>query len=238
MTSSRWRWPAVAALLLVSAGFARLGFWQLSRLHQRRALNAAIIRAGIEPRITLNEPGRRDSASLSYRRLEATGRYDGKHDLVLRGQAYLETPGIYVVTPLRLAGSDTALLVLRGFVPAPDAVRADLGPLEEPGEHRVTGLAEPIGSGGGRPLEVEGRSTWARLDLPALRDALPYPLLPVVLRQAPDSALPRYPRRLDPPEVDDGPHLNYAVQWFLFAAMGVAFAVVVVARGGGARRAP
>ena len=67
---------------------------------------------------------------------------------------------------------------------------------------------------------------------------LPYPVLPVALRQAPDSALPRYPRRLDAPEVDDGPHLNYAVQWFLFSVPGIAFALVVVARGGGARRAP
>jgi len=143
-----------------------------------------------------------------------------------------------VVTPLRLRGSDTALLVLRGFVPAADAVRADLGALDERGELHVTGLAEPMGSGGGRPFAVEGRSTWAKLDLPALRTALPYPLLPVVLRQAPDSGLPRYPRRLDAPEVDDGPHLNYAVQWFLFSAMGIAFALLVVAKGGAVRRAP
>ncbi len=238
MMSTRWRWLAIAVLLLVSAGCARLGVWQLSRLHQRRALNAAIIRARMEPVISLDQPGQRDSASLAYRRTVGTGRYDRSHEMVIRGQAYLETPGVYVVTPLRLQGSDTALLVLRGFVPAPDAVRADLGALDEPGELRVAGLAEPIGNGGGRPLEVGGRSTWARLDLAAVRQALPYPILAVALRQTPDSALPRYPLRLDAPEVDDGPHLNYAVQWFLFSAMGIAFALVVVARRGGERWAP
>ena len=239
MISTRSRWVGVAVLLLVSAVCARLGVWQLSRLHQRRAINAAILRARTEPPISLDSPGARDSASLAYRRVSATGRYDRGLELVLRGQAYMGTPGVYVVTPLRLRDSDTALLVLRGFVPAADAVRADLGPLDETGEVSVTGLAEPIGSGGGQPLVVEGSSTWARLDLRALRGALPYPVLPVALRQAPDSALPRYPRRLDAPEVDDGPHLNYAVQWFLFSVMGIAFALVVVARGGDAvRRAP
>ncbi len=239
MTSSRSRWVGVAALLLVSAVCARLGVWQLSRLHQRRAVNAAILRARTEPPISLDAPGARDSASLAYRRVSATGRYDRGHELVLRGQAYMGTPGVDVVTPFRLRDSDTALLVLRGFVPAADAVRADLGALDESGELSVTGLAEPIGSGGGQPLVVEGSSTWARLDLRALRGALPYPVLAVALRQLPDSALPRYPRRLDAPEVDDGPHLNYAVQWFLFSAMGIAFALVVVARGGdGVRRAP
>ena len=238
MISSRSRWVGVAVLLLVSGVCARLGVWQLSRLHQRRVVNAAILRSRAEPPISLDAPGSRDSASLAYRRVTATGRYDRGRELVLRGQAYMGTPGVYVVTPLRLQESDTALLVLRGFVPAADAVRADLRALDEPGELSVTGLAQPIGSGGGQPLVVEGSSTWARLDLPALRGTLPYPILPVALLQTPDSALPRYPRRLDAPEVDDGPHLNYAVQWFLFSVMGIAFGLVVVARGGGAGRAP
>ena len=238
MISSRSRWVGVAVLLLVSGVCARLGVWQLSRSHQRRVVNAAILRSRAEPPISLDAPGARDSASLAYRRVTATGRYDRGRELVLRGQAYMGTPGVYVVTPLRLRESDTALLVLRGFVPAADAVRADLRALDEPGELSVTGLAEPIGSGGGQPLVVEGSSTWARLDLPALRGTLPYPILPVALLQTPDSALPRYPRRLDAPEVDDGPHLNYAVQWFLFSVMGIAFGLVVVARGGGAGRAP
>ena len=187
MTSSRSRWVGVAVLLLISAVCARLGVWQLSRLHQRRVVNAAILRSRAEPPISLDAPGARDSASLAYRRVTATGRYDRGRELVLRGQAYMGTPGVYVVTPLRLQESDTALLVLRGFVPAADAVRADLRALDEPGELSVTGLAEPIGSGGGQPLVVEGSSTWARLDLPALRGTLPYPILPVALLQTPDS---------------------------------------------------
>jgi cytochrome oxidase assembly protein ShyY1 len=79
-------------------------------------------------------------------------------------------------------------------------------------------------------VEHAGRTTWARLDLAALRVRVPYPLLPVVLRQAPDSALPPLPRRLAPAELGDGPHLNYAIQWFLFGGMAVAFAVLVVGR--------
>jgi len=149
---------------------------------------------------------------------------------VLRGEAFQGAPGVYVVTPLRLAGSEAAVLVLRGFVPAPDAVRADLDSLVEPGSVRVRGLATPIGSGAGRPLEHAGRTTWARLDSDALRERVPYPLLPVLLRQTPDPSLPRSPRRLPAPELDDGPHLIYAIQWFAFAGMTVVFAVLVVGR--------
>jgi cytochrome oxidase assembly protein ShyY1 len=41
-----------------------------------------------------------------------------------------------------------------------------------------------------------------------------------------------FPRRLEPPPVDEGPHLSYAIQWFLFAGLAAAFAVLVVGRTG------
>ena len=50
--------------------------------------------------------------------------------------------------------------------------------------------------------------------------------------QTPDSSLPSFPRRLEPPEIDEGPHLSYAIQWFLFAALAAGFAILVVGRTG------
>ena len=167
---------------------------------------------------------------LSERWVQATGTYDHAHEVVIRGQAYQGSPGVLVATPLRLATSDSAVMVLRGFVPSPDAVRADLSGLREPGTVRVRGVALPIPAGGGRPLDHGGYTTWARLDLPALRQRLPYPLLPVVVRQTPDSGLPSLPTRLPAPALSDGPHLSYAIQWFAFAAMTVGFGVLVVGR--------
>ncbi len=227
---------AIVGLMLIAALCLRLGFWQVERLAERRAQREAALAARAKPTLDLGAPAERDGEELGDRWVEARGVYDREHEIVLRGEAFQGAPGVLVVTPLRLAGSDTAVLVLRGFVPAADAVRADTDSLVEPGLVRVRGLATPIGSGGGQPLDLAGRMTWARLDLGALRARLPYPLLAVVVRQSPDSALPRSPRRLPPPELNDGPHLNYAIQWFLFAGMAVAFAVVVVGRtrGGGA----
>jgi cytochrome oxidase assembly protein ShyY1 len=42
--------------------------------------------------------------------------------------------------------------------------------------------------------------------------------------------VPSFPRRLDPLPIDEGPHLSYAVQWFLFAGLAIAFAFLVVGR--------
>jgi surfeit locus 1 family protein len=56
---------------------------------------------------------------------------------------------------------------------------------------------------------------------------MPYQLAPVYIRQSPDSSLPRFPRRLEAPPIGDGPHLNYAIQWFAFAGMAVVFGFVI-----------
>ena len=228
--SSTARRIAIVGLMLMAALCLRLGFWQVHRLSERRAANAAAAAARAKPVVTLSTAGPRTVSALQNRWVEARGIYDRANEIVLRGEALQGAPGIHVVTPLRLEGNNTAVLVLRGFVPAPDAVRADLRKLNEPGTRRVRGLAAPIQSGAGKPIDHAGQTTWARLDLDALTTRLPYPLLPVVLREAPDSSLPARPRRLAPPSLDDGPHLNYAIQWFLFAGMAAAFAILVVAR--------
>jgi Uncharacterized conserved protein len=211
--SSRSRFVLPAILVAVALVCARLGVWQLHRLRQRRAANATALAARKQPIVDLSAGPLQTGTALVQRLVRATGRYDRTHEIVLRGVSFEEAPGVQVVTPLVLASGE-AILVKRGFVPAPDAVHADLAGLDEPGIVTVSGVALPIDSSGakGAPLIDEGRTTWARLDLPALRSTMPYRLLPVYLLQAPDSALPRRPRRLPAPAFDDGPHLSYALR--------------------------
>jgi surfeit locus 1 family protein len=220
----------MAVLLLLALGFARLGVWQLSRLQQRRAANRVTLAARTAPPVHLPGSSLQRPGALMEHRVIARGRYDHDHDIVLRGEALQGVPGVHLVTPLLLAGGDTALLVDRGFVPTPDAMTVEPERLREPGDIVAEGIAAPLGSGGGKPIAHAGRITWARLDLPALRERLPYPVLSVYLRQVPGPGVPSFPRRVDPPAIDEGPHLSYAVQWFLFAALAVAFAFLVVGR--------
>lgn len=222
----RPRIALIACFLIVAAVCARLGIWQVHRLRDRRAANAAALAARAAPPVVI-EGLNPELAELVNRRVRASGRYDHEHDIVLRGREYMGTPGVEIVSPLFIEGKAMAVLVNRGFVPTPDAVtvRADL--LREPGEQQVEGLALAIASGGGLPLQRGRETTWARLDLPLLRARLPYAIAPIYIRQSPGSTLPRFPRRLDPPVLDDGPHLSYAIQWFAFGVMAIVFAAIM-----------
>ena len=203
----RSRLLLLGCFVAVALVCARLGLWQVHRLRERRAVNAEALAARSKPPVMIKE-GDAVGAGLSDRRVVASGRYDADHTIILRGRVYQGVPGVEIVSPLVLDNGQSAVLVNRGFVPTPDAFTVDPDPLREPGTVRVEGIALPIPSGGGAPLQRGKETTWAQLDLETLRARLLYPISPVYIRQLPDSTLPRFPRRLEPLALDDGPHLK------------------------------
>ena len=224
--SFRARLLLVGSFALVALVCLRLGFWQMARLKERRAANAGALAARAAPEVGLDPTGAMNPA-LDGRQVRAAGHYDHTHDVVLRGKVYNGAPGVEIVSPLVLDDGRTAVLVNRGFMPTPDAVTVQTDSVRELGRVRVRGTAALVPSGRGRPLERDHRTSWAQLDRDALAARIPYQLAPVYIRQAPDSALPRFPRRLEPVPIDDGPHLSYAIQWFSFAVMAMVFGGVI-----------
>jgi surfeit locus 1 family protein len=215
VTLERRDWVALGGALAVAAVCVRLGFWQLDRLHQRRARNAAVAAARQLAPLDLGRGVGLDAAR--DRRLHGGGRYDYAHQLVWHGRSYEGIPGVDLLTPLRLADGGV-VLVDRGWVPSPDAYHVDQSAYREADSAEVWGLA----------LVASARSDANPAKLAA---ALPYPSLPFLLQELPPAALtPRagmtstqaHPlplglRRWPAPELSDGPHLFYAIQWFCFA---------------------
>jgi surfeit locus 1 family protein len=215
--TSRYPLPFVVVSLLVGAVCLRLGIWQVDRLHARRARNAITLQQRALPATDIRGAG----AAAEDRRVFGTGQFDFDHEFVLRGRALDGVPGVEVVTPLRLEGTDSAVLVMRGYVPSADAITYDGAAHREPDSLRVLGIATavPADSVGAAPAVRKGAETWRRLDLSSARSRLPYPLQSVyIIADSPVVASPA-PRRLPAPALDDGPHLNYAIQWFAFASI-------------------
>jgi surfeit locus 1 family protein len=86
-----------------------------------------------------------------------------------------------------------------------------------------------------RGLPAAGRagadSSWRRIDLAAARERSPGAVLPLYLQRLPSPADPASPPLPEPlPEMSEGNHLSYAVQWFSFAAIAVAGLFILARR--------
>lgn len=242
ITPGRLAFAIIAVLAAVL--FVRLGFWQLGRHAERRdALERRESRLAEPPvesaeaLLDLSDPGSSDEA-LKWRRVRLSGRWDFENEVVVRNRALDGRPGVHVVTPLRLAGrgGPVAVLVLRGWLPAPDAMTP--GPIAAP-DTSATGLDEVEGvlrasrDGLGEPMLPSGegadqRPSFAAVDVGAIEDAVDgsAEYLPVFVQRLPRGEAggirtPGAPIPVPLPEAGAGPHMAYAIQWFAFALIAL-----------------
>jgi surfeit locus 1 family protein len=206
-------------VFIIVAACLRLGFWQLDRREQRLERNHAIAERLATDPVSL-DAAPQDTTGLVNRPARLRGRYDHDGSFALIGRSYMGSPGVYIFTPLRLDAG--AILVNRGWVPSPDAASVDLAALRPPPDPEVAGVLLAFPDIRTNAVDQGFRARWFRLDGRAIRAAYPYPVAPVYLQAtvAEDAAeAGSAPVPLGPPELDAGPHLSYAVQWFSFAAI-------------------
>src|SRR5438874_885048 len=121
MTAHKRPWQSPLLFVLVAVGavvMIGLGVWQLQRLGERRALNRQISARMAQASTDLSH---QRGGLPEYTPVLATGVYDFANEIVLRNRAHDEQPGVHVLTSLRLASSDQAVLVDRGWIPYTDA---------------------------------------------------------------------------------------------------------------------
>jgi surfeit locus 1 family protein len=220
-------------LSLLAISFAvvsiSLGFWQLRRLAERRGANALLASRRYAPELPLDSlPS--DTAAAHFRRARVRGVYDYPNEIVLTLRGRNGSPGVNLVTPIRRAGNDSAVLVNRGWIYSPDGVTAETKQWREGDSVDANGFVEVFPTKGpfDRLNPARPRSM-RRLDRSALARLFPYPIANyyVVLT---DSARSGGPPRVEPTPLDEGPHRNYAIQWFSFAAISIGGLVIFLRR--------
>jgi cytochrome oxidase assembly protein ShyY1 len=213
---------AVVAAIVV---MINLGLWQLRRLDERRQFNATVEERIDRPAADLDDLVPADAdvaddrlADVEWRPVVASGRYLGEEAVHVVNRSQGGRAGDHVVTPL-LLDDGRILLVARGFVPldtdaapAPSREVTVEGRLRRSQVRRTGALSDP----------ATGALTAAqRLDIPRLAPQLPGDVVPMYIEltasQPPESG--DFPQPIAAPELGEGPHLSYAVQWFLFSAI-------------------
>lgn len=227
--SAHWRFrpglsPTVAAALLVTF-FLAAGHWQWDKATHKRALQAQIDAGRTAAPLAMPTSLVGDTQALRYRRLTARGEYEPAHQILLDNRVLHEQAGYDVITPLRLAGSPMHVLVNRGWVAALGD-RRQLPRVETPtGSVEVTGMAVVPGTRfftlgtEAQNTPMQWQSVWQNLDMARFGRAVPFPIQPIVIQLDADNRMAGgFTREWPRPDERLQTHLNYAVQWWTFAA--------------------
>lgn len=205
-------WLVTLAAVAGIALTATLARWQMDRAAQKLALQAAIEeRRALPPAdaamLVAGGP------ELVHRPVVLRGTWSGQHTVFLDNRQMKGRPGFYVLTPLRLKGSNRAVVVQRGWAPRDFMAREQLPRIETPG-----GVVELRGRIAPAPSKLyefgaaELGPIRQNLDLGAFSAQTGLPLLPLSVQQTggPSEGLLR-----DWPQAATGveKHYGYAFQW-------------------------
>lgn len=233
----RWVLSHLLVVVLVAV-FVSLGLWQLRRLDERREENHVITSRGGLPPAELVDLAEADDPTevgtdLAFRTVTVTGTYLSDSILV-RSRSLDGRPGFWVLTPLDL-GAGEGVVVNRGWVPFRERTDGSDVAFETPaGRVSVSGLAQ-ANVAGAKPAG-EDLTTVAHIDLDWMDRNASLDLYPVYVQlEAQDPAPEELPVPLDPPELGEGPHLGYAVQWFIFAVIAACGYPLILRRVAGER---
>jgi len=226
-------WPTVAAALLVPLFFSA-GQWQWNKAARKSALQQQVDARGAAPAIPVPTSLIVDTQSVLYRRLVAHGQYEPERQILIDNRILHEQAGYHVITPLRLEGSDVRLLVNRGWVPAL-ADRRQLPQISTPtGTIEVTGTAIVPGTrfltlgADAQSSKADWQSVWQNLDMERFGKAVSFPLQPIVIQLDPDNRTAGgFAREWSRPDARRQSNLNYAIQWWTFAATTVVLWLVL-----------
>jgi cytochrome oxidase assembly protein ShyY1 len=231
------RWALLIVFVVVlGVAFVSLGNWQLDRLAQRKERNATTIANEQKPVQPYDEVFNHPITDADqWQRVEARGTFDADHQYVVRYRSSGGTEGYEVVTPLRTASG--AVLVDRGFIPLERGTRIpSVAPGPPDGEVSVVGHVRR--NERGRRVATTPAGNQIRLiNSDAIATTLPYEIesgyigLLIVQPEQQGGFQP-----IPLPELSEGPHFWYAVQWFLFTAIGAAGIVVFIRADLRARR--
>ena len=223
--SGLWkRWVGLLVFVAVlGTAFVNLGEWQLRRLEERRTGNETIAeheKAGPKPYGEVFTKPITDADQ--WQKVTAKGTFDAAHQLQVRYRSNAGRVGSEALTPLRTT-SGQILLVSRGFLVRQGMAEADPSALPPPpvGEVTIVGYVRRNENGNANALtpaegavrlvNSESIATW--LGAPVLNGYI------TAISVTPGQSGDLVP--IQPPELTEGPHFWYSVQWFMFLAMAV-----------------
>ena len=230
MLKPKWLALTLVCLLLLPA-FNSLSDWQWRRLHQRQAYNAVIQMNTTRPPATLSQVRGTEKTTVAqteqWRTMHIIGTWDVAHQVLVRKKSYYSEVGFWVVTPL--VTTEGTLLINRGWIAAGNsAVDSPAVPAPPVGQVEVSARIRLITA-----KQFSHPSDMPRGQIDDIDPGFITPDTSVItnaygeiIASRPDSSTGL--KLIAAPDVSEGPHRSYALQWIFFAIMTIIGWIILV----------
>ncbi|WP_134766110.1 SURF1 family protein [Nocardioides sp. 1609] len=223
LASRRWLLFGLTVVLLSTFAWW-LGEWQFGRLEDRKERNAAVRAnedqdpAPVED--VLAPPGDGLPQDEEWRVVTATGTYDVDDTVIVRYRTRDGQAGVDVVVPL-VTPSGTAVVVNRGWLATENRGTAspDDVPAPPSGEVTITGWARVDGTGDSTAVEDQSTRAINSEEIGAALSREVYGGFVNLRSEDPPAATTLEQTEL--PELDNGPHFFYGLQWWFFGLLAL-----------------
>jgi cytochrome oxidase assembly protein ShyY1 len=209
------RWIALTAFLLIMTYlFIRLSDWQFDRYNQRIENNEITTNALSSEPIELTDLSQL-SVFTDWQKVSIKGEFVNSDAKLLRRQ-YLESSlGFWVITPLKL-DNDQVILVNRGWIPIAESSTSQQNiPPSPQGEVKMIGYIQTLKDTRSEPGDLPLNQINYLNPTSFSSQPLPTNYLQLASMTPMDNQVALIPL----PELSNGPHFSYAIQWILFALM-------------------
>ena len=223
LVSRRWL-LFLAVVLLLAYACLLLGRWQWHRLESKKT-NNAIIRtnesAAPVPVEQVLREGQDPDSSQQYAVVSATGTYDVAKTIIIRYRTDDHgAAGVDVVVPL-VTPSGTALLVDRGWVATSNQAITDPSQVPSPPSGTVTVTGSVRRDADGSSAQVVDGSARA-VSSATIQPAIGIPVYGGFVDLKTETPAPTTPlEAADLPDLSNGPHFFYALQWWFFGLLAL-----------------
>jgi surfeit locus 1 family protein len=230
----RFRWiPFIATAVVVALGIS-LGQWQTRRAAEKEQIESKLSARQSAPPLAIGTQSRAiDDVGgidgLEYRRVVVRGEFVRDWPVYLDNRPYQGASGFYVLTPLKIAGSDLHVLVARGWTRRDPVDRTKVMALAPPaGTVEIEGVAKR-NSGHvmqlGRPEPLRPGAIVQNLDIEEFTKGSKLAMQPFVIEQLTDTQ-DKLVRDWPRPSAGVEKHRGYAFQWYALAATAFLFFIV------------
>lgn len=219
--------------LLLAALMLRASFWQYDRYLEKKKLIAGYALNSQQSPLALPLGQSPESyEDVLYRKVELEGVYDFENQFLISNRKDESGPGFWILTPFKIARSDKAIFVSRGFIPYADREPKMWRKYDSKAEEKIQAVVQEsvkqkYAFVPAQSPALEGKM-WVFPDIEQIAKQLDYPIISsIFVQRLQKTGDPQFPKESISLRVPPSTHFGYTIEWALLACLTLAITVAI-----------